>query len=165
MNAPQWSESSKSQGSAPGELLRRILYCRIENGVDVIPRCVRIAQYLCGWIYQMGPIRMRPMDVCGWFPNGRCAGIVGQIGNRMGKRVGPPPPAIHFRTFELIVPLYYFYKTYRMEVADWRSEVYPSTRITNERNIPSYYIDIDNELVCANLPESESAYTVCDIFR
>ena len=46
INVSQWLESSKSHGMATCPLMRRLLHCCIDGGVEIAPRYIRSAQNL-----------------------------------------------------------------------------------------------------------------------
>ena len=67
-------------------------------------------------------------------------------------------------TYGIPGPLLDFYKTYQSDVAEWRSLLYPTTRILAERAIPTYFLEVQNRQVYESMPDTTNEYRSGDIF-
>ena len=161
LNAFRWRDSGKINAGLTCKILKRLLTWCVEKGAELIRRYVRSghnlsADGLTRWSSQeCGEWKVNhdltqceiPPEWSDWESDWSLAGDT---------------PAL--TTYGISGPLLDFYKTYPAKVVGWRSFLYSTTRILDERAIPKYFIEVRNRKVYESTPDTTDGYRSGYIF-
>ena len=156
MNVSHLPNADKPHDGCASRLLRKVLSWCVTEGVEITPRYVRSGHNITA----DGLTRWSEEEFEEWkHINQMARSSLHAIWSKCPSEWSEPRPVRPRETFMMVGHMMNLYKGRDTRVAEWRPEMYSTTRILNEWAIPPSYLEIMGPLAFAYLPDTVTQYT------